>query len=103
VLDTFRSELHIVTVNGERTADTTEEYQIQKSKLEAMLSGYSCGFHFIMQDNFSEAISQYAADNHIDLILIVPRTHSFLASLFSSSHTRTLAYHSHVPILAIHE
>ncbi len=103
VLEAFQSELYIVNVESENTTELSGEYKIQMGKMESLLSAYKTEFHFIRQDNFTEAISQFSADNHIDLILIEPRKHSFLTTLFSSSHTRQLAYHSHVPILAIHE
>ena len=48
------------------------------------------------------AISTFSEGHNIDAIITVPRKHSFLESLFKSSHTKKLAYHSHVPILAIH-
>lgn len=103
IVDIFQSDLFIVNVSDESNTELSEEYKIQRAIMETLLSGYKTEFHFIRQDDFSEAISQFSADNNIDLILIVPRKHSFLSSLFSSSHTRHLAYHSHVPILAIHE
>jgi hypothetical protein len=48
-----------------------------------------------------EAINQFVADNHIDLILTFPRKHSFLSNVFKTTNTTKLAYHSHVPIVAI--
>ncbi|HUP13511.1 MAG TPA: universal stress protein, partial [Niastella sp.] len=60
-------------------------------------------FYFIRQYDFFDAISQFADDKNIDLIVIVPRDRSFLSGLFKTSHTKKLAYHSHIPIVAIHE
>jgi nucleotide-binding universal stress UspA family protein len=76
---------------------------MQKSRMEEMLSGYNTEFHFIRRPDFLTAISEFSADYQIDLILIVPKKHSFLSNLFSGNHTRKLAYYSHVPVLAIHE
>ena len=53
--------------------------------------------------DFLDAISNFAADHHIDLIVTVPRKHSFLSGLYKTSHTKKLAYHSHVPVVAIPE
>ena len=103
VLEAFQSELYVVNVDNDSSTELSEEYKIQRAKMETLLAGYKTEFDFIRQEDFTEAISQFSADNHIDLILIVPRKHTFLSTLFSSSHTKQLAYHSHVPILAIHE
>jgi nucleotide-binding universal stress UspA family protein len=103
VMEAFKSELYVVNVDSDHTIEQSEEFKIQKARMETLLSGYTTSYHFIKQDDFTEAISQFSADNQIDLILIMPRKHSFLSTIFTGSHTRQLAYHSHVPILAIHE
>lgn len=102
-LDLFKPALHIVNVDSEHYVELTDEYKAERAKLEAMLKGYAPEFYFIRQYDFLDAISQFVADKNIDLIVIVPRSNSFLSGLFKTSHTKKLAYHSHVPIVAIHE
>jgi len=53
--------------------------------------------------DFLDATSNFTVDREIDLIVTVPRKHSFLSGLYKTSHTKKLAYHSHVPVAAIHE
>jgi hypothetical protein len=36
-------------------------------------------------------------------LVIIPKNHSFINSLFSTAHTKKLAFQSSVPILAAHE
>jgi nucleotide-binding universal stress UspA family protein len=50
-----------------------------------------------------DAVNQFVEDKEIDLIITVPKKHSFLSNIFRSSYTKKLAYHSHVPIIAVHE
>jgi nucleotide-binding universal stress UspA family protein len=103
VLDTFKPALHIVNVDSEHYVELTDEYKAERNKLEKMLDGYNPEFYFIRQYDFTDAISQFASDKNIDLIITIPRENSFLTGLFKTSHTKKLAYHSHVPIVAIHE
>jgi hypothetical protein len=42
-------------------------------------------------------------DKNIDIIINVPRNHSFYDSVFKSSATKKLAFHSSIPVLAAHE
>jgi nucleotide-binding universal stress UspA family protein len=102
-LDLFKPALHIVNVDSEHYVELTDEYKAERKKLETMLKDYSPEFSFIRQYDFFDAISQFVDDRNIDLILIVPKDRSFVPSLFKTSHTKKLAYHSHVPIVAIHE
>jgi nucleotide-binding universal stress UspA family protein len=101
-LDLFRPKLHIVNVDHEHYVELTDEYKIERSKLENMLKGYDPEFYFIRIYDFLDAISLFTQDRNIDVILTVPKKH-FFKGLFTTSHTKKLAYHSHVPIFAIHE
>ena len=102
-LDLFKPALQVVTVDSEHYVELTDEYKAERKKLETMLKDYAPEFYFIRQYDFFDAISQFADDKNIDLIVIVPRERSFLSGLFKTSHTKKLAYHSHIPIVAIHE
>lgn len=102
-LDLFKPALHIVNVDHEHYVELTDEYKAERKKLEKMLEAYKPEFYFIRQYDFFDAISQFTTDHNIDLIVIVPRSQSFLTGLFKTSHTKKLAYHSHIPIVAIRE
>lgn len=102
-LNLFKPAVHVVNVDSEHYVEITDEYKVERNKLEEMLKGFSPEFYFIRQYDFLEAVSQFAHDKHIDLIITVPKDHSLLSNIFSTSHTKKLAYHSHVPIVAIHE
>lgn len=103
VLDIFKPTLHIVNVDHEHYVAVTDEYKAEAGLLGTLLEDYKPEFFFIRQYDFLEAISQYAQDKEIDLIIIIPKTNSFLGGIFKTSHTKKLAYHSHIPIVAIHE
>jgi len=103
VLKIFNASLHVVNVDSEHYVDITDEYKAERAKLEKMFAGYNPEFYFIRQYDFQEAISQFSIDRAIDAIIIVPKRNSFLSGLFKTSHTKKLAYHSHIPIVAIHE
>lgn len=103
VLKLFGASLHIVNVDSEHYVDITDEYKAERVKMEKMFEGYNPEFYFIRQYDFQEAISQFSLDRAIDAIVIVPKRNSFLSGLFKTSHTKKLAYHSHIPIVAIHE
>jgi hypothetical protein len=102
VLELFKPRLHIVNVDHEHYVQVTDEYKGERAKLEGLLKDYSPEFYFIRLFDFMDAINQFVVDNKIDLILTFPRKHSFLSNVFKTTNTSQLAYHSHVPIVAIH-
>ena len=101
LLDLFHPRLHIVNVDHEHYVQVTDEYKVERAKLEAKLEAYRPDFYFIRLFDFMDAINQFVTDNKIDLILTFPRKHSFLSKVFKTTNTTKLAYHSHVPIVAI--
>ena len=103
ILDIFKPNLHIVNVDSEHFVELTDEYRAERAWLAKTFEEYKPEFYFIRMYDFFEAISNFTADHHIDMIITVPRKHSFIAGLYKSSHTKKLAYHSHIPVVAIHE
>jgi len=101
VLNLFNPRLFVVNIDDEHYVQVTEEYKIERTKLENKLKEYNPEFFFIRLFDFVEATNQFVADNHIDLILTFPRKHSWLSNVFKTSSTSKLAFHSHVPIAAI--
>ena len=103
ILNLFNPFVHVLNVDTEHYVELTEEYKAEKAKLEIILEGYQHEFYFMRLFDFIEAISNFTEDYNIDLIITVPKNHSFLSSLFRSSATKKLKYHTHVPMVTIHE
>ncbi len=103
ILGIFNPMVYVVNVDSEHYVEVTEEYKVERAKIDNMIAGYQREYYFIRLYDFVEAINQFASDYKVDLIITVPKNHSFLTGLFKTSHTKKLAYHSHVPLIAIHE
>src|SRR4029078_7030784 len=99
----FKSKLHVVNVDDEHYVEVTDEYKAERAKLESMLKAFHHKFYFIRLFDFVDAVNQFVEDKEIDLIITIPKRHSFLGKMFKPSYTKKLAYHSHVPIVAVHE
>jgi nucleotide-binding universal stress UspA family protein len=59
-------------------------------------------FHFIENENMQDAINDFIDHNDMDMLIMLPKKHSFFASLFHKSQTKEMLYQSHIPILALH-
>lgn len=103
ILNLFKPTLYIINVDSEHFVEVTDAYKEERDKLEKHFGPYNPQFAFIRLFDFLDAINNFTKDRDIDLIVTVPKKHSFLGGLFKTSHTQKLAYHSSVPIIAIHE
>jgi nucleotide-binding universal stress UspA family protein len=103
VLSTFNAKLHVVNVDSEHYVELTEEYKTERAALVSLLEGFDPEFYFIRIADFLDAVQTFVEDKKIDIIITVPRRHSFLTSLFKPSHTKKLLYHTITPLVALHE
>ena len=53
----------------------------------------------VSHENFAEAMDEFVHNYQIDMLLVVPKKHNWLDSIFRRSHTKLLAFHSHIPLL----
>lgn len=102
-LDAFRPQLHIVNVDKDHYISLTDNYEKEKEDLRRLFTDYRPEFYFMRLFDVDEAINLFAEERDIDLIIAVQKNHSFMEKLFSSGRTKTLAYHSKMPILVVHE
>jgi nucleotide-binding universal stress UspA family protein len=102
-LDIFQPQLHIVNVDKDHYISLTEDYEKEKQELKQMFADYRPEFYFMRLYDVDEAINLFAESRNIDLIIAVQKNHSFIGKLLSGNRTKTLSYHSKMPILVMHE
>lgn len=103
ILKAFRPSLHVINVDSNHYVALTAEYQEQRAQLTEMFKEFNPEFYFLGLYDVDEAINQFAQDKNVDFIIVIHKEHSLLSKLFIKSHTKRLAYHSSVPVLALHE
>ena len=103
ILKTFHPHLHVVNIDSEHYVAITEETRAEKEKLKEMFNDLNPEFYFLGLNDVDEAISQFAKDKNIDLIVIIHKDQSIFSKLFVKSHTKKLIYQSSLPVLAVHE
>jgi len=101
ILNIFKPSLDILNVDSEHYVELTDEFKKEREAMEEKLQQYNPEFSFLRAFDFLDGINNYVTLKEIDAIITVPRKHGFLSQLFKTSHTKKLAYHSTVPIIAI--
>jgi hypothetical protein len=103
VLEMFNPKLHIVNVSKDHYVSLTEEIEKGKLVFREMFKSFKSEFYFLTINDFYQAVDNFVKDYNIDILVTIPKHQSNAVSLFKSSHTKRLAYHSRIPILAAHE
>lgn len=102
-LDVFKPQLHIVNVDKDHYISLTDNYEKEKQEMKQMFADYNPEFYFMRLYDVDEAINLFAESRNIDLIIAIQKNRSFIDKLLSGSRTKTLSYHSKMPILVMHE
>ena len=98
----FDAQVHILNVdydNRHFTANTPDELNV----LNLMFDNVDAKFHFVENENVPDAINDFIEREKIDMLIMLPKKHSFVESLFKKSQTKEMLYQSHIPMLALHQ
>jgi nucleotide-binding universal stress UspA family protein len=102
ILDETKAKLFVFNVDHNKKTHTPDR-PFEALMLDTLFQGYDPQYHFADDPDFTECINEFAEEEKIDLIISIPKKHGIFDSLFKKSHTRMLAFHSHVPLMVIHE
>ncbi|MBO9729692.1 MAG: universal stress protein [Chitinophaga sp.] len=95
----FNAELHIL--NSEQQRESSPKMARESGVLHEMLQTVKPHYHYIVQEQTDQSIMNATVENHIDLLIVLPKHHSLPHLLMHKSHTRQLAMHCHVPVMTL--
>jgi nucleotide-binding universal stress UspA family protein len=98
----FNAEIHVLNVDY-KNAHFKPETPEQSVLLHTMLEELNPKYDFIEDENIEAGIEKFAEKNNLDLVITIPKKHKLLQGIFKKSHTKDLIFHSHLPILCVHE
>ena len=99
----FKSQIFVLNV-----VDPTQKVPSLKNAvagvgIEHNLEEVKHSYHFIKSEDVIKGINTFVANKRADMIVIVPRKHKFLKSILHERNTKKMAFHTSLPLLALHE
>lgn len=101
LLESTGAALHVLHVNS--SSEKALNVSFETMVLDGLLKGNNPQYHFVENESFTVGINHFADNNNIDMIITMPKKHGFFDSLFKKSHTKRLAFHSHLPLMVMHD
>lgn len=99
----FKSHIYVVNVVPDTEAVATITKAVAGIKLDHVLENVEHSFHYKENKNVAEGINDFVDENKIDMVVMIPREHATIRSLFSEPETKRVAFHTKIPLLALHE
>ena len=100
--NTFTAEIGVLNVDYNKDSYSPEVKE-KTALLQSLLGDVKMNFFFINNEDVENGINEFAENNNVDLLIVVPRKHNLFERLFQKSHSSDLVFHSRIPILSIHE
>lgn len=101
LMEVFNCSLDVLYVH--KPEDSTEpETTTEAETLQNKLAQLHPEFHVINNKSVEQGIADFAAQSHIDLLLVIPQQHGIIGSIFHKSVAKQLAEQLTIPIMSIH-
>ena len=100
MVHTLKAELHILNVDDDNE-DISPEISRASSKLSQTLEGIPLHFHFLDDDDIEESINDFAVENNLDLVIVLPKKHTLFDGFFKKSNTKEILFHTSIPVAGI--
>lgn len=97
----FNAELIVVDVVDPHSQPTVQN-AVATVKLESALSTIKHQIVFPQSTNVAEELQISAQAHNADWLVLIPHSYNFLQGLFHKSNTKEIAFHTHTPLLTLH-
>lgn len=98
----YDAEIMVFNVKDSRVHPSTKE-AIEGIRLDHWLGRVKHSYWFAENSDVVEAINDFVKKNHAVMIATVGHKHPFPENLIHKSTTKSMAFHTHTPILSLHE
>lgn len=97
----FGSTVSVVHINdGEGIKPDLAE---EAKKFERFFKNINHQYHYIKNGDVEEGLNQYLQKHEVDMLTLIPRKHPLLDRVFGSGESKSLIFHTTIPLLALPE
>lgn len=102
IVTDFHAELHVMNIDQDnRNLDPDKVHE--SFLINDLLRDTKAEFHSIEAGEITDGINWFVDRSKLDWLVVIPKKHRLLEKIFRRSQTKELVYHTHIPVLCIHE
>ena len=103
IVKTLKASLHLLYVHETSPLAGNIEDVVEAEWLKELLSDLRPQLHFIQEHEIEKALIAFTQKNQLDLLIIIPKKHDLLGSLFQHSYSKHVVLQAPFPVMTIHE
>ncbi len=96
----YGSQLYVLNVKQRNEPVSVEEAMLSM-RVDNKLNDVEHFYCFPEKDDLVEGINKFVEDHKADMVAIIPHRYSLMEYLFHKSISKKMAFHTHVPLLAL--
>lgn len=97
-----KASIRVFHVN-DTSKGLNQEQRQQKQRLKEYFEGLDYSFQSVHNADVPRSIDRFIEQQDCDMVVFINKTHSFFRWMLSKPLVKHLAYHSKIPILALHD
>ncbi len=101
MLEPFNPVIYCVHVNVDESVDGAMDFATLGSFFEHHAPALQISFHPLSGKSVEKALEEFVENHDVDVLAMYTSHHSLLDRIFQKSHTKRMAYETHVPLLII--
>lgn len=102
IVTDFHAELHVLNVDHNQNDKDSRKLQ-ESFLINELLREVKAEFHSLEAAEVTDGINWFVDKSKLDWLVVIPKKHKLIEKIFRRSQTKELLYHTHIPILCIHE
>jgi nucleotide-binding universal stress UspA family protein len=99
----FKARIHVLNIGDKETREIPVEKALVAVQIDHILEEVGHDLSFPNHENIIPGIEKYLAENKSELLVMIRRNHGFFEKLIKGSYTRKMAFHTHIPLLVLHD
>ncbi len=97
----FKAQLQLINIINPVEKPNYKK-ELSGALLEHIFDKVNHTISFSKNEDITEGINNFVDKHGTDMLIMLPKRHSFFSRLFKEPNTKKMAFHTHVPLLTIH-
>jgi nucleotide-binding universal stress UspA family protein len=103
IANLFDAHIYVLKISGQyEICPSAEELELKFKDMKKSLKDFEHTYHCAYNVNVVEGINKFVVAKKIDMVVMIPQRYTLIDYIFHTPETKKMAFHSKVPLLALH-
>jgi nucleotide-binding universal stress UspA family protein len=97
------ARIYILNIVTDPVTSPSINDMVNGYKLSRSLKNIHHTFFYLHRQDVIAGLNEFISEHRMDMIVMIPRRHSFFSRILTEPRTRRMVFHSKVPLLTLHD